>query len=107
MLLKHSAISISISLSQHIEKCDQIVIMLLTNHKDCAPELSPHQVEPRKRQRQFGNDEGDDDDSSAVDHQIISIKSNLEMRNQVSKKSPVGIGIKRRRSDHGSYQVTC
>ena len=34
-----------------------------------------------------------------VDHQIMSIKSYLEMRKQASKKSPVGIAIKRRRSD--------
>ena len=41
------------------------------------------------------NDEGDDDDDScAVDHQIMSIKSYLKMRKQASKKSPVGIAIK-------------
>ena len=67
------------SIPTHRDFVDRIVIMLLTNRKDGAPELSPHQVELRKRQRQFRNDEGDDDDDScAVDHQIMSIKIRLE-----------------------------
>ena len=53
------------SIPTHRDFVDQIVIMLLTNRKGGAPELSLHQVELRKSQRQFRNDEGDDDDDDS------------------------------------------
>eukprot|EP00731_Ephydatia_muelleri_P025171 Em0017g254a len=64
-----------------------MVIMLLKNSKDGAPEPTPFQLQLRKCKR---NDSGEDEDSDvecAVEHQIMSITQYLNARDSGSKAS--------------------